>query len=223
MVKTTASPASALTHSSVFPCLYPIVNVRSLEQGARHCEALLRAGAELIQIRAKKLSNGELIDLLSACLALRDRVNRGAKIIVNDYPEACAAASADGVHLGQGDSSAKIARELLGSEAIIGLSTHSLAQIRQAPQGYLNYLAFGPIFTSSTKSGHADPVGLDQLRLAAASTELPLVAIGGIDLENAQSVFSAGADTVAVVSDLEGVQDLAVRLAAYQQAELLTR
>ena len=115
---------------------------------------------------------------------------------------------ADGVHLGQGDSSPAQARAALGPNAIIGFSTHTLAQVEAAPLSSLSYLAFGPVFASPTKSGHAEVNGLDELDRISKSIKMPLVAIGGISPENAEDVFRSGASSVAVISALRAAPSL---------------
>lgn len=183
--------------------LYAILNTETLVEPLVLLKRLLLTHVPLIQIRAKNLSDKELLEFSKHALILKHKISRESKIIINDKVEICKEVGADGVHLGQGDESIARARALLGDQAFIGLSTHNLAQVRSAPSELLSYLALGPIFPSSTKSGHAPCVGLDILGEARELTTLPLVAIGGITLENAQSVFAVGADYVAVVGGLE--------------------
>lgn len=183
--------------------LYAILNTESQAEPLAFLKRLLLAHAPLIQIRAKNLSDKELLEFAKHALILKHKISRESKIIINDKVEICKEVGADGVHLGQSDESIEHARTLLGDQAFIGLSTHNLEQVRSAPDKLLNYLALGPIFPSSTKIGHAPCVGLDVLAEARTLTHLPLVAIGGITLDNAQSVFAAGADYVAVIGDLD--------------------
>jgi len=130
---------------------------------------------------------------------------KGARLIVNDRVDVARLAGAAGVHLGQDDLPASAARGLLPDKAVIGLSTHSAAQVRQARQQPIDYLAIGPVFSTQTKRPPDPEVGLAGVREAAglaAVYQLPVVAIGGITLETAPAVIEAGATSVAVISDL---------------------
>jgi len=127
----------------------------------------------------------------------------GVRIIINDRVDVALAVEADGVHLGQDDMPPRAARLLLGEESLIGLSTHNLQQAIDAAAEPVDYLALGPIFTTSSKSDTAPPVGLDGLTsVRQAIGRKPLVAIGGITVCNAQAVLRAGADSLAVISAL---------------------
>jgi thiamine-phosphate pyrophosphorylase len=117
------------------------------------------------------------------------------------------------VHLGQDDLPPEAARRLLGADAIIGYSTHSLAQLAEAAKLPVDYIAFGPVFQTATKSDSARVVGLEGVRAARNATDKPLVAIGGITLEKARDVIDAGADSVAMISGLlTGPGDISSRL-----------
>ncbi len=182
------------------PKLYPITDV--LLSGLSHAEQVVRlgeGGATLIQLREKNLAPDEF--QRQAAEALREARKRGIRIIINDRVDLALALKADGVHLGQTDLPPEAARRLLGVQAIIGFSTHNVEQARHALSFPVDYLAIGPIFTTSSKI-RADPVvGLTTLRkVRRAIGEIPLIAIGGITAENAAQVFAAGIDTVAVIS-----------------------
>jgi thiamine-phosphate pyrophosphorylase len=129
-----------------------------------------------------------------------------AKLIINDYPDLCLACDADGVHLGQDDVSPAAARRIFASskkeDLWIGFSTHNLNQVREADAMAIDYLALGPVFTTSSKANPDPVIGLDGVRKARQVTSKPLVAIGGITRENCRQVREAGADSVAVISDL---------------------
>src|SRR5262247_4280475 len=160
----------------------------------------LDGGANLIQLRDKEGSGRELLDQAIACLKLtRDA---GATLIINDRVDVALTAGADGVHLGQDDLSVDEAREILGEDKIIGVSTHSIAQFRAALETSANYIAVGPIYPTLTKENPAPVVGLELVREARKLTDRPLVAIGGINLGRAPEVIAAGADCVAVISAL---------------------
>lgn len=186
--------------------LYPIIDLSCFVSAAdpvrealRFAETLLKAGATLLQLRDK---TGEIRRLLSCARELR-RISRGrARLIMNDRADLCLAADADGVHLGQDDLSPQAAREILGPNSLIGFSTHNPDQVRLADQMPIDYLAVGPVFATSSKANPDPVIGLDGVRQARAATSKSLVAIGGITRQNCLRVIEAGADSVAVISDL---------------------
>jgi thiamine-phosphate pyrophosphorylase len=170
-------------------------------------DALARAGALLIQLRAKAESDRRLLaltrDTLSAARAA------GARLVVNDRADVARIAGADGVHVGQDDLAPAEARHVVGPDLIVGVSTHGLAQLSSAAAEPVDYVAIGPVFPTRSKDNPDPVVGLEMVRRARAATTRPLVAIGGITRENARSVIEAGADGVAVISDLLDAPDLA--------------
>jgi thiamine-phosphate pyrophosphorylase len=186
--------------------VYPITDVRL--SGLSHSEQVQRltdGGAKLIQLREKHLSPREFYN--EAEKALRIASKLGARIIINDRVDIALALKADGVHLGQDDLPPEAARRLLGNEAIIGFSTHTIEQAREAARMPVDYLAFGPIFGTSSKSDSHPSVGLEKLRrVRAAIGQTPLIAIGGIDATNAAPVREAGAEAVAVISALLSIR-----------------
>lgn len=154
----------------------------------------------MIQLRDKESSAKELLDAARACLKLTRLA--GARLIINDRVDVALTVDADGVHLGQEDLAVEEAREILGEEKIIGVSTHTLDQFRAALETTADYIAVGPVFATKTKE-NADPVvGLELVRETKLLTDRPLVAIGGITAGRAPEVIAAGADSVAVISDL---------------------
>jgi thiamine-phosphate pyrophosphorylase len=190
--------------------------------------ACLQGGARFLQIRAKLASTRWFFD---AVLAVVDQTRpAGAVLIVNDRADIARLARADGVHVGQDDLSPREARSVMGDTGIIGLSTHTLAQIEagisvrpvgMAREPVVSYVAIGPIFTTATKATGYGAGGLDRVREAAARTEprgVPLVAIGGITLERAPAVIDAGAQAVAVISDLLTAGDPAKRVSQFLAA-----
>lgn len=166
----------------------------------------------MIQLRDKTAEAGEFY--AHAIEAIQYAHARGVTIIVNDRVDIALAAGADGVHLGQDDLPPAEARRILGRKAIIGFSTHSVEQAKTALHLPIDYIAIGPIFATSTKSNPDPTVGLEGLRVVRSSIgTFPLVAIGGIDGINARSAFDAGADSVAMISDLLAKpQEIADRL-----------
>jgi thiamine-phosphate pyrophosphorylase len=184
------------------PFLYPIVDVATVGEASAVSlvERLAAAGLPLLQLRAKGTSDRALLALAREAVAAAHR--RGALLIVNDRPDVARIAGADGVHVGQDDLAPSDVRAVMGPEAIVGFSTHDVGQLERALREPLDYVAVGPVFATTSKS-HPDPVvGLDLVRAARARTTLPLVAIGGITRANARSVIAAGADGVAVISDV---------------------
>lgn len=181
---------------------YPITD--KFLSGRSHADQVAEfasRGMTLIQLREKNLSSGEFyLEAEQAMLVAR---RHGIQIIINDRVDIALAVNADGVHLGQDDLRVEAARRLLGNDVIIGLSTHDLAQAQQAARLPIDYLAIGPIFSTATKNNSNPVVGLAGLAaVRQAIPEIPLVAIGGINAANRDAVIAAGADAVAVISDL---------------------
>jgi thiamine-phosphate pyrophosphorylase len=163
--------------------------------------AFLAGGARFLQIRAKQLPSGPLLDLCDRIVALAGSAS--ALVIVNDRVDLARLAGADGVHVGQEDLPSSAARSVLGDTSVIGLSTHTIAQAESALREPATYTAVGPVFGTATKDTGYPAVGLELVRAAAGLPGArPVVAIGGIALENAASVLEAGAASVAVIGDL---------------------
>lgn len=192
------------------PRLYPIIDYSCFAAKPdpiagilSFADQLIQSGATLIQYR-DKISPPQKI--LSLGRELRRITRDHAKLIINDYPDLCLACDAHGVHLGQDDLSPAAARRIFASskkeDLWIGLSTHNLDQVRDADAMAIDYLAVGPVFTTSSKANPDPVIGLDGVRKARQVTSKPLVAIGGITRENCRQVREAGADSVAVISDL---------------------
>jgi len=178
--------------------------------------AYLSGGATLLQIRAKNTPSGSLLETASAIATLAHQAR--AMVIVNDRGDIARLSGADGVHVGQEDLSPASVRAIVGTDAIVGLSTHTPAQLEAAVREPISYAAIGPIFGTGTKTTGYSPLGLDPVRSAAEYTRargMPLVAIGGITLETAPEVIGAGASAVAVISDLATADDPAARVRAY--------
>ena len=167
-------------------------------------EAALAGGACAIQLREKQLTDIELLDRARRIRELCER--HEALLIINDRPDIALAVGAHGVHLGQEDASVSEARRILGDECIIGVSTHTVEQAKAAVAGLPDYIAVGPMFASHTKpQDHI--AGPETLSAVRSLTSLPLVAIGGITLENAAQC--APADVLAVCSAVISVDDVA--------------
>jgi len=146
----------------------------------------------------------------SARIRLRDAArireifkrNSDVRLIFNDRPDLAVLAGFDGVHVGQGDVAPEDARRIVGSSRWIGVSTHSVEQVQQASHTDCDYIAYGPIFSTASKANPDPTVGLTGLKTVRALTSKPIVAIGGITKRNARSVLDAGADSLAIISDL---------------------
>ncbi len=166
--------------------------------------AALRGGVDIVQLREKSLPRREIELAAQTFRRLCD--NHSALFIVNDDPDLARACDADGVHVGQEDMSAAEAREALGPDAIIGLSTHSEAQLAATADQPTDYVSVGPIWETPTKQGRP-AVGLELIRHAAAKAPHPFFAIGGIDLTNAAEVVGGGARRICVVRAIRDAGD----------------
>ena len=178
-----------------------LVTDRTLSLGRSTVEvvrAAIRGGVSCVQLREKGCSTREFMDearLLKALLA-----GTGVPLFINDRLDVALAVGADGVHLGQNDLPIADARRLVGNRMIIGISAESVADAIRAEAEGADYIGASPVFTTPTKTDTAPPLGLDGLRAIRRAVQLPLVAIGGINADNAAQVLRAGADGLAVVS-----------------------
>ena len=178
-----------------------LVTDRTLSLGRSTVEvvrAAIRGGVSCVQLREKGCSTREFMDearLLKALLA-----GTGVPLFINDRLDVALAVGADGVHLGQNDLPIADARRLVGNRMIIGISAESVADAVRAEAEGADYIGASPVFTTPTKTDTAPPLGLAGLRAIRRAVQLPLVAIGGIDADNASQVLRAGADGLAVVS-----------------------
>jgi thiamine-phosphate pyrophosphorylase len=166
--------------------------------------AALGAGVDIVQLREKSLPHREIE--LAALTYRRLCDTYSALFIVNDDPGLAFSCGADGVHVGQEDVPAAEAREILGPDAIIGLSTHSAEQIAEAAEEPVDYISVGPVWETPTKEGRPG-VGLELVTHAAEAAAHPFFAIGGIDSSNAASVFEAGARRLGVVRAIRDAED----------------
>ena len=184
------------------PRLYAIVDAaafRKVEDLTTFATELIAGGCTVLQYRNK---NGNAGEMRRQALALKISAVGEVKLIMNDRADLCLAADFDGVHIGQDDLSPESVRGIIGSGRWLGVSTHNPEQIKQADRTSADYLAIGPVFSTSSKAKPDPVVGLEGVRQARELTRKPLVAIGGISRANAASVIEAGADSVAVISDL---------------------
>ena len=153
----------------------------------------------LLQYR-NKLAGGGL--MLEQAREIKRVLSSHVQLIMNDRVDLCLAAEFGGVHVGQDDLSPEAARRIIGFERVLGVSTHNPEQLAGADKTSVDYVAIGPVFQTSSKENPDPVVGLEGVRQARGLTRKPLVAIGGITRDNARSVIAAGADSVAVISDL---------------------
>jgi thiamine-phosphate pyrophosphorylase len=185
-----------------------LVTDRALSR-PRGVDAVVRAaiegGASVVQLRDPEAKTAALLDQARALLALLRPA--GIPLIINDRIDVALAAGADGVHLGQLDMPVADARALLGSQRILGLSISTLAQLDRAQLQYVDYLGVGPIFPTQTKSDASAPIFPSGLAAIAALSDLPIVAIGGLNAGNALEAIRAGAQGVAVVSAICAAPD----------------
>jgi len=185
-----------------FPRFYPILDAACFPEAASliaAAEELAAAGTTQIQYRNKA---GNAREILEQGRELRRRLGSSVRLIMNDRADLALAAGFDGVHVGQDDLSPEGVRRVMGPELLLGFSTHNPDQVKEADRLPVSYIAVGPVFATSSKAKPDPVIGLDGVRLARRLTEKPLVAIGGITRGNCRSVIEAGADSVAVISDL---------------------
>ncbi|HWY07138.1 MAG TPA: thiamine phosphate synthase [Candidatus Acidoferrales bacterium] len=194
----------------VLPKLYVILDAGMLtEPAGETAQKLMDAGVKLLQYRAKNAAARELWNESRAIAEATRRAN--CIFVVNDRPDVAYLAGADGVHVGQDDLGVEQARRVIGSDRWVGVSTHSLEQFEKAAASSADYIAVGPIFQTSSKANPDPVVGTALLRRVRTLTEKPIVAIGGITLERAAEVLAAGADSVAVISDVLKAKDPAAK------------
>lgn len=156
-------------------------------------------GATLIQLRDKQASSREILRLARE---LRRALPEGVRLILNDRADLAVAAGIDGVHVGQDDLPPEEARRIVGSECVLGISTHNPEQVSKGDRSSADYVAVGPVFSTVSKDNPDPVIGLEGVKRARVLTQRPLVAIGGVTIQNCRSVIDAGADSVAVISEL---------------------
>ena len=194
----------------VLPRLYVILDAALLTIPETECaRQLVDAGVRLLQYRNKTATSRDL--LTSSKRLSADLVPLGVTFIVNDRADVAALAGAGGVHVGQEDAEVEEARCIVGAAKLVGVSTHDRSQFEQAARTSADYIAVGPIFSTSTKSNPDPVVGMEFIRRVRPLTDKPIVAIGGITLERAADVVQAGADAVAVISDILRAPDMGTR------------
>jgi len=186
----------------MLPRLYAILDTSCFQDNQAlfwTAEQFSAAGVTLLQCRNK---SGNAREMLEQARELKRRLGDSVKLIMNDRADLCLAAGFDGVHVGQEDLSPEGARKVIGEHLWLGVSTHIPEQIKEADKTSADYIAIGPVFATVSKANPDPVVGLEGVRNARTLTRKPLVAIGGINRANCRLVIEAGADSVAVISDL---------------------
>ncbi len=198
----------------MFPRLYAILDGSLLGETIEACtQKLAAAGVELFQYRDKKASSRQLF---ARCQTLaRMMAEAGTRLVVNDRCDIALLTLSGGVHVGQEDLGLEEARAIVGPNCWVGVSTHRLNEVEAAASTSADYIAIGPIFSTTSKEDARPPVGLGFVREARKLTNKPLVAIGGITLAAAPEVLAAGADCVAVIRDLIQAPDVGARARQY--------
>jgi thiamine-phosphate pyrophosphorylase len=188
--------------------LYGILDLSYVDllDAPRVAEAMIEGGVDLIQLRGKQQAIEELVDLAAELHKITSRSS--VPLIVNDYAEVAAKVPVEGVHVGQDDDSIAIARKKAGRKLIVGKSTHSLEQAREAQREGADYIGFGPIFATPTKPDY-QPIGLKDIQQVHVDVTLPIFCIGGIKIDNLADVIAAGARRVVIVSGLLKADDIA--------------
>jgi len=190
----------------VLPRLYVILDAALITSSERDFAlSLAEAGVRLLQYRNKSTLARQYLDSSwELAEALRPR---GVTFLVNDRPDVAFLAGASGVHVGQEDLDVEQARSVAGQDKLVGVSTHNLEQFNKAAASTADYIAIGPLFSTTSKANPDPVVGLAFLRRVRGLTDKPIVGIGGISLDRAKSVIEAGADSVAVISGVLGAPD----------------
>ena len=181
--------------------LYGILDMGYVEpsETLRVAKEMLEGGVEILQLRAKKLRQPDVLALARPLAPLCRRFE--VPFIINDHPEIVAESGADGVHIGQDDMAVEKAREIMGSGKIVGLSTHSVLQAKSALDEKPDYIGFGPLFSTPTKPDYT-AIGTSKIKDVHRCVSLPIYCIGGIKLENLPKVIAAGAQRAVVVSGI---------------------
>jgi thiamine-phosphate pyrophosphorylase len=202
----------------VLPRLYVILDAALLKIPAKECaKSLVDAGVRLIQYRNKRASGRELFETSRELAEYLNPI--GVHFVVNDRADVAVLAGAGGVHVGQDDLGVEQARRVVGEGKWVGVSTHNAGQFRSGLETSAEYIALGPVFATGSKENPDPVVGVGFVRETRAMTDRPIVAIGGITLERAAEVIDAGADSVAIISDILRAENVGKR--AQQYVDLL--
>lgn len=197
------------------PLIYPITD-KPLAGQSTHLailKELVRGGATLVQIRDKVTRVRELLDDLRRCVEFSEK--HGVQLLINDRCDLALCSGAAGVHVGQDDLPPTAARRILGPVRIVGYSTHTLPQVSRSQVLPVDYIAFGPLYATSTKQDSSPAVGLARLHQACRQSSKPVVAIGGIGVGQIRDVLDAGAQSVAMISALMKAKHIARQMEAF--------
>ncbi len=175
----------------------------------------VKGGVSVVQLREKESSTRDFVELARALKKALTPYH--VPLIINDRLDVMLASGADGLHIGQSDLSYQDARNLLGPDALLGLSVENEQQVQAAKEWQLSYLALSPLFSTPTKTDTAAPWGLEGLKKIRPEVHCPLVVIGGIHLQNAKEVLAAGADSLAIVSAIMSAPNVAQRAQEFRQ------
>jgi thiamine-phosphate pyrophosphorylase len=188
--------------------LYGIIDLNYIDasNAVSVAERMIEGDVDLIQLRGKRKSIDELVDLAAELHKVTSRAS--IPLIVNDYAEVARRVPVEGVHVGQDDDSVAAARKKAGRDLLVGKSTHSLEQARAAEKEGADYIGFGPIFATPTKPDYR-PIGLNDIKQVHVDLALPIFCIGGIKIDNLAQVVAAGAQSVVIVSGLLKAPDIA--------------
>ncbi|SER98736.1 thiamine-phosphate diphosphorylase [Vreelandella subterranea] len=175
----------------------------------------VRGGVTMVQLRDKQASDAQMIDQARRLKALL--AGSGVALIINDRLEVALASQADGLHVGQSDTTVRQARVAMGPKAILGLSINTVEQLHDAPIDQLDYVGIGPIFATPSKQDHAQPIGFGGLASLIKDCPIPSVAIGGLNASHVNAIRRAGADGLAVISAICGQPDPEAAARAFQR------
>lgn len=189
----------------MLPPLYLITDRRCAHKGfLETVEAALKGGVRFVQLREKDLKGRELLDIARNLRSLSARY--GAKLIINDRLDVALLSGADGVHLGSSGIPPASARKLLGKDALIGVSTHSVKEAREAEEDGASFITFGPVYFTPSKARYGEPVGVAELKKAVKEVSIPVYALGGINKDNLREAVGAGA-SLSLISAIMGSID----------------
>ena len=194
------------------PAIYAILDPDQLKGRPAELvlQQLLDGGATILQLRVKSLPPRDFLALARSARAQTRAAS--CRLIVNDRIDVALACDADGVHLGQEDLPLAAGKKLMGAR-LVGISTHDVNQAKEAEQNGADYIGFGPMFGTQTKDTGFTARGVEMLKQVRAAVKIPIVAIGGINEQNVEQVWRAGADSAALISDILGAENVAAKIA----------
>ena len=214
-------PTAKPINKSILPHGIYGITAEKFSKGRSNLEVarqMIAGGVKIIQYREKR-PHKSFAEMLAECRQIRELTwVHGTRFIVNDYVDIALLSDADGVHVGQDDLPVAAVRQLVGADKIIGRSTHSPEQARQAASDGADYIGVGPIFATQTKADVCAPVGLEYLEYVVDNLSIPFVAIGGIKAHNIAQVASRGACTICMVTEIVGADDITATARQFSNA-----